>query len=115
MAARSTRLIVLVALIFSVAVAIPAQPADAAPALVIREVPANIPKYDRDAWRHWIDANRDCQDTRQEVLIAESRAHLRLNASRCRVASGRWIDVYTGQRFFDPSDLDVDRECRAVR
>jgi len=29
----------------------------------------SIPDYDRDDWPHWEDFDRDCQHTRQELLI----------------------------------------------
>ena len=64
--------------------------------------------YDRDLYPHWIDADGDCQDTRQEVLIAESRVPVRMTADGCRVVSGEWFDPYTGQVFTDPGRLDID-------
>ena len=71
---------------------------------------ANTPSvpYDRDLYRHWIDADGDCQDTRQEVLIAQSLQPVVLDGRGCRVVSGRWFDPYTGQTFTDPGDLDID-------
>ena len=64
--------------------------------------------YDRDLYRHWIDDDGDCQDTRQEVLIAESIEPVEMDNRGCRVVSGRWFDPFTGQTFTGPSDLDID-------
>lgn len=67
------------------------------------------PKYDRPAWQHWIDEDGDCQDTRQEVLIAESRVPVIFAGDKtCRVTAGQWFDEYTGQTFTNPSDVDID-------
>ena len=82
------------------------------PALVMprqASVPSDIPAYDRDQWRHWIDADGDCQDTRQEVLIDESTTQAEFKtAKECQVASGTWTGPYTGRQFSDPSKLDID-------
>ncbi len=64
--------------------------------------------YDRDLYRHWTDADGDCQDARQEVLIAESVQIPEMDERGCRVVSGRWLDPYTGLTFTDPGDLDID-------
>ena len=70
---------------------------------------ADAPRYDRRDWDHWNDADRDCQDARQEVLIAESTSPVVFTDDRrCRVASGSWTDPYTGVVVEDPGKLDVD-------
>ena len=77
--------------------------------LTVAPVPSDIPSYDRDEWRHWVDEDRDCQDTRQEALIVESSSPVEYEDSdQCRVAEGEWDGPYTGEQFTDPSDLDVD-------
>jgi hypothetical protein len=57
---------------------------------------------------NWIDADGDCQNTRQEVLIAESLVPAILDQRGCTVTRGLWYDPYIGQVFDDPGLLDVD-------
>ena len=75
----------------------------------IAGVPANLPDYDRGTWRHWTDEDGDCQNARQEVLIAESIAKVTFETSdQCRVATGQWKGPYTGEDVSTPRELDVD-------
>lgn len=69
-------------------------------------------KYSRNSWKHWIDVDKDCQDTRQEILIRDSRKKVTYvgadSYEGCKVKSGKWFDPYTGKTFTDPKQLDVD-------
>ena len=69
-------------------------------------------EYNRRDWRHWIDTDRDCQNTRAEVLIDESLAAVSFapedDGDECRVTSGRWIGPWSGEVFTDASDVDID-------
>lgn len=68
--------------------------------------------YDRDDWRHWIDDDRDCQNTRAEVLIVESRAAVSFtpndDGEECRVIAGEWLGPWSGEVFTDAGDVDID-------
>ena len=100
----------------TVTTAPPSPPATSTPGLesvlsrlILAPVPAQLPDYTRSDWRHWVDANRDCQDARQEVLIAESTEPVVFKSEdQCRVESGLWIAPFTGAVETDPSKLDVD-------
>ena len=74
----------------------------------VTPTPSPAVPYDRDLYGSWIDADGDCQNTRQEVLIAESLIPVRFDSRGCRVVSGRWLDPFTAQTFTNPSDLDID-------
>ncbi len=70
---------------------------------------ADLPEYDRGTWRHWTDEDGDCQNARQEVLIAESTVDVTFETTdRCRVATGTWVGPYTGETFTSPRELDID-------
>ena len=70
---------------------------------------SNCPKYDRKSYRHWIDEDRDCQNARHEVLIAESISPVGFKTSKgCRVVSGSWDDPYSGKTIINATKLDID-------
>lgn len=64
--------------------------------------------YERADYKHWIDADNDCQNTRQEVLISESIEPVKLDGIGCKVMRGKWYDPYTDQFFTNPKDVDID-------
>ena len=79
------------------------------PQLIISEVTTSIPEYNRDDWNHWIDENGDCQNTRHEVLIEESFESVTYtNDTNCSVSTGKWFDNYTGQYYYNASEIEID-------
>lgn len=61
--------------------------------------------YSRDLFRHWVDADGDGCDTREEVLLVEAVSGTR---SGCRVAGGSWASEYDGVTTSDSGTFDVD-------
>ncbi len=77
--------------------------------LIVAEPQPGAPRYDRGDWPHWVDDDGDCQDARQEALVAESTEPVAFETpERCRVESGRWTGPYTGTVVTGPAALDVD-------
>ncbi|MBY6195562.1 HNH endonuclease family protein [Marinobacter hydrocarbonoclasticus] len=70
----------------------------------------DIPKYQRSAFGHgWDDADRDCQDSRAEVLIDTSTTPVRFaDGQRCRVITGRWVSPFTGEVIQNTSGIEID-------
>ncbi len=57
----------------------------------------------------WADVDGDCQNSRQEALIAQSTAPVRFAKSdQCRVTAGRWHSPYSSQVIHDASKIDID-------
>jgi hypothetical protein len=107
------RLVVLLA----VAVLVAANGTPAAASAVVRgtglqllarlaTAPEHPAGYARTLFVHWIDADADGCDTRDEVLIAESRTKPRIR-SGCSV-SGSWRSVYDGVTTTRASSFDID-------
>lgn len=61
--------------------------------------------YDREKFPHWVDADGDCEDTRAEVLSAESRTTA---TGGCTIKSGEWFSYYDYETWTDASDVDID-------
>jgi hypothetical protein len=65
--------------------------------------------YDRTLFRHWVDADGDCQNARHEVLIAETLAPVTFTTTgNCTVATGQWFSYYDGITETVATNIDVD-------
>ncbi|MFI7691811.1 HNH endonuclease family protein [Nonomuraea sp. NPDC049655] len=63
--------------------------------------------YQRTAFRHWIDADRDGCNTRAEVLLEEAIEPPAVG-ERCSLTGGSWYSYYDDQTVNVASGLDVD-------
>ncbi len=63
--------------------------------------------YQRELFRHWIDADHDGCNTRAEVLIVEAVVELEVGPS-CRLTGGRWYSEYDDVVVSSASSLDID-------
>lgn len=63
--------------------------------------------YSRDAFKHWIDSDKDGCNTRYEVLIEEAIDKPRID-NKCKLFGGSWISIYDGKKYSDFSKLDID-------
>ena len=86
-----------------------ATPIVAAMSVTVATVQDGLPPYDRGDWRHWTDEDGDCQNTRHEVLVAESQAAVTYKTeSQCQVVSGQWYGAYAAVTVTEAGELDVD-------
>jgi hypothetical protein len=70
---------------------------------------AFVSLYDRSDWPHWLDDDKDCQNTRHEILIQTSSKPVEFKTeNECNVLSGEWYDPYSGDTFTISKDLDLD-------
>jgi hypothetical protein len=65
-----------------------------------------IAGYSREQFKHWVDADHNGCNTRQEVLRAESQ--LRPRPSCRRTSLGLWTSPYDGRRFVRSAGMDID-------
>lgn len=65
------------------------------------------PRYDRDRFEHWIDADGDGCNTRYEVLIDESTTPTTRH-SGCKLSGGTWLSALDGTTAGSPDDVQID-------
>jgi hypothetical protein len=74
---------------------------------MLRIAPEDRTGYARSLFVLWIDADGNGCDTRNEVLILEAVVKPRVG-SKCSLSGGRWVSLYDGLTFSDPSKLQID-------
>lgn len=67
--------------------------------------------YKRSYFSSWIDEDRDCLNTRHEILKSRSKTPVTIKKSQnghCRVISGQWEDYYYNEVLTQSHSIDID-------
>ena len=66
--------------------------------------------YDRNRYfGYWNDTNRDCQNTRAEVLLQETKSAVTYTtARRCTLRTGRWVSIWDNRVHSAASAVEID-------
>jgi len=64
-------------------------------------------KYSRNKFKHWVDDDGDCINTRHEILIELSVSPVSFKTD-CLVDTGDWLGPYTGRYYYNAKNLDID-------
>lgn len=65
-------------------------------------------KYNRKDWKHWIDEDRNCLNTRHEILKKRSLEKVVLSKKGCSVKQGLWDDYYYPEKLTQVNEVDID-------
>ncbi|GGV50953.1 hypothetical protein GCM10010293_62390 [Streptomyces griseoflavus] len=63
--------------------------------------------YQRSAFKHWVDADKDGCNTRNEVLKTEAVIAPE-QVTGCKLSGGQWYSAYSNTYVNSPSALDID-------
>lgn len=74
----------------------------------VLDVPGHA--YDRTLYdQGWGDVDSDCRTTRQDVLVRDSNGPVEFaDGESCVVATGRWVDPYTGDEITRAEHATID-------
>jgi hypothetical protein len=70
--------------------------------------------YNRKKFKHWVDEDKNCRNTRHEILFARSleevtfKKEKKKNKKNCYVLSGLWEDYYYPEHLTRSKDVDID-------
>lgn len=67
-----------------------------------------VSRYNRKDWKHWTDNDKNCLNTRQELLKQRSLVKVTMNKKGCTVVFGKWNDYYYPEVLVKASSVDVD-------
>lgn len=101
------------ALIGGTATAAHAQESEAGPVAVrdliaqLRVADESRAGYQRTAFKHWTDADKDGCSTRNEVLLDEAVV-APVRSTGCKLTGGQWFSYYDDTTVDGPSGLDID-------